>query len=155
MRQLCPVCVLCLGCPEADSYCLHGLVALLRHISLNDDCVARAVLCLGRGVHIWGALFVCTHSWRCGRFDWRACHCNPIQGRFLQIFPLPSRWWSRSSALGSWGDVRRVFSPHTRCQSHKWLRQIEWGATYGSIGRVLWLPRSMWGKNTPYISSRS
>ena len=140
MRKRCHGCVLCLRCREADSCCLQGLIALLRHISPNDACVMRVVLCLGAGVHIWGALFVCTHSWICGRFDWRTCHCNPMQGLFLQISPLTSRWWSRSSAPVSWGDVGRVVSPHIWCWSHQQLRQIEWDDTYGSRDQVLWLP---------------
>ena len=66
-----------------------------------------------------------------------------MQGLFLLISPLPSRWWSHISAPGYWGDVGCVVSPHIRCRSHQRLIKIEWGATYGSIDQVLWLPCSI------------
>ena len=142
MRQRCSGCVLCLGCPESDPCRLHGLIALLRHISPHNACVVRVGLRLGGGVHIWGAFFVCTHSCRCSRFDWHVCHCNPTQGIFLRKI-LPNRWWSRSCAPGSWGDVERVVSPHIQCQSHQRLRQIECDAAYGSRDQLLWMPHSI------------
>ena len=98
---------------------------------------------LGRGCTYLRRTFLCTHSWRCGSFDWCACHCNPMQGRFLRISPLPSWWWSRSSDQWSWEDVGRVVSPHILCRIHQQLRKIKWGATYGSRGQVLWLPCSI------------
>ena len=143
MRQRCPRCVFCLGFPEADSCRLHGLIALLRHISPHDACVVIFVLCVSGGVHILWELFVYTHSWRRRRFNWRACHCNPMQGIFLRLFFLPCRWWYRGSAPGSWGYVGRVVSIHIWFQSHQQLRQIEWGATYGSRYQVSWLPLSI------------
>ena len=143
MRQRCSIWVLCLVCPMVDSCHPQGLVAILCHISPHDDCVVRVVLCSGGGVHIWGAPFICIHSWRCGRLYWRSGHYNPMQGIFLRFFFLPSQLWSRSSVLGSWGDVGRVASRHIWFRNHLILRQIGWGGIYGSRDQVLCLPRSI------------
>ena len=66
-----------------------------------------------------------------------------MQGLFLQTFFLPSRLLSYSSTPGSWGDVLRAAFRHIRCQNHPLLRKIGWGAIYGAIDQVLWLPHSI------------
>ena len=63
-----------------------------------------------------------------------------MQGLSLQMFSLPSLWWSRSSARESWGDVGCFIFPHIWCQSCQRVIQIEWGATYGSRAQVLCRP---------------
>ena len=143
MRQKCPGCVLWLGFTAADSCRIQGLVYFLRHISPHDACVARAVLCLGGGVNIWGEPFISIYSWIYSKFYWRAGHYNPMQGLFLKTSPLPSGLWSRSYVPGSWGDVGRAASRHIRCWNHLLLRKIGWGAIYGSRDQVLWLPCSI------------
>ena len=143
MIQRCPKCVLCLGCPVVDSCHPQGLIAILSLISPHNACVVRVVLCLVGGVHIWGAPFLCIHSWICGRFYWRAGHYDPMQGLLLRMFSLPSRLWYCSSVPGSWGDVVRAASWHIWCQNHLLLRQIGLSAIYGSRDQVLWLPRSI------------
>ena len=112
-------------------------------MSPHDVFAVRAVLCLFGSVHISWSTCLCIHSWICGRFSWRAVHHNSMQGLFLRIHSLPSRMLSRSSAPGFWGDIVSSAFRHIRCQNNPQSRKIGWGAIYGAIYQVLWLPRSI------------
>ena len=66
-----------------------------------------------------------------------------MQGLFLIIYPLPSRLLSRSAAPVFWGYVVRAYFWNIWYRSHPLSRQIGWGAIYGAINQVLWLPYSI------------